>query len=974
MKKVLFRFLIPSLVVALSLSGLPLIAQTGYIEIAPNQLANTAMDGRPTFEQFIYTKSEMGNQSHTLYGIELTRLSSSTSVDTVILIDIYLGETTTDTFYSTNSWLSPQSMTRVFTGTFHFKGGQSKDTIVFDQPYQYSGNKNLCFTMFDHTGTIIRNFPMFSAHRTPDGKKMYLTYMKYGSDTVDMNYADRWPNAVGAKWHYRYNIKFFTNQWYIGHPAMPTVQAPYTASISEGPNQVERTWKTYGDEGCWWEFNGGSTGAVCKVYGNDWSRAKLVSPLIEVNPGGTARLTFSLKNENYSGDSLIVYYSKSDYADQWVPLKAIGATSGYEQQQIDIPSCSHFRIALEALNSGYGTPICVKNVSVINVANTASPSTQPYYAFMVNGGGTNPSDNNLFYNFSLGNVAATPTVVSQQFGEEVYCAEQVDGYLYYVAGIRDEYGLYRTDFAEGSTIQEGEYWAELNYSNTFVELRYDEFSQSLLGLEEAGYTTNLYEIDLSDGETTLLTTLDGHFSAMAVSPDGTIYLLKYGDRAELYRLFSRYSSYASLVETDPLPACNMSTESMTFDRNTGKLIWLQSGTGDGDAGIYGIDPVSGTWEFYGKLGGTNSSGLGLFTIPAEPIADVQSTINWYGFDHTPNYEDESLNISLVKFSMQNPSGYNTLCDIPSAGAYYVALAGELVNDTLFYLLYGMVGDNEQPSMTLFSQPFNGQTLQGTPASLFAANDIRQEYLFGLTYNPFDKNLYTCHVTIDDSYTSSVAISRIDRASGTLTDVIQLDGYANAYTNVPTALAVSPNGVVYAMIMDGQIGMMQLCTINASGVSVIGNTGVYDRDGMGQGMYFDPGTDELFWTCLDGNGLSVIYKVDLTTGQAARVGSLDTEMNVLTCFFLGHSTQGVNSPDDFTVSVAPNPATDRIVINAESDITMLQLYNLQGSLQRIEGGCLGASASLDVQSLPAGTYILSVTTAQGTATRKVVVDR
>ena len=953
-------------------------AQNNYVEIAPNFLANTSMDGRPQFEQMIYTKAEMGNQSRTLYGIELSRLPSSVSKDTVMLIDIYLGETVKDTFDATNSWVSPKDLARVFTGTFHFRAGHSKDTIVFDQPYDYSGTKNLVFTIFEHTGTYISNFIQFKAHNVANNKGVYLSYLKYGSNTVDMNYADRWTTAYGNKWHCRYNIKFFTSTWYLSNPAMPTAQAPYTASLTGGPNQIELTWKTYGDKGAWWEFGGGDTGAVCHNFSNINGRgcAKLVSPLIEVNSSGTARLTFSLKYDCNSTDSLIVYYSKSDYVDEWVRLKTFSTTNGFEQQTIDIPSCSHFRIAFEG-KVFPNEPIYIKNVSVTNVAATSSTSNQPYYAFMQNNGGSGADNNYKFVNFGLANVAATPTSVSSRFYDDLYCAEKVGDYIYYVGGSRDDYGLYRTAFTEGTTIQEGDYLAELDYSNTFAELRHDESDDVLLGLEIAGYTTRLYEIDPSDGEADLLTTLDGCFSAMAVTPTGSIYLLKYGNRAELYKLSSRYSSYPYLVATAPLPACNTSAQSMVFDRRTGKLIWLQEGSSSGDGGVYGIDPATGIWEFYGKLGGTSSTAVGLFTISSVPDADVQSTVYWYGIDHTENYENESVDISLVKFSMQNPSAYNTLCSIPTSNDESAVMAAELINDTLFYILYenNEDGYESNTTQTLYRQPFNGQALQGSPVALGTITNNNEGfvvYRFGLAYNPVDKGLYTCSWFTDWSeFGPSIAICRINRNNDS---PLQPINQFYSSDEMPTAIAISSNGTFYVMLQNRETHMMQLCTVDATGFTVIGSTGIYDENRMGQDMYFDPATGELFWTCLNGDGLSIIYKIDLSSGQAAKVGSLDTEENILTCFFLRRSTTSVENPAEVAVCTYPNPVSDRLTVEAADNITMLQLYNLQGSLQRIVGGNLGTTATLDVKDLPAGVYILSTTTAKGTSTQKVVIGR
>ena len=66
-------------------------------------------------------------------------------------------------------------------------------------------------------------------------------------------------------------------------------------------------------------------------------------------------------------------------------------------------------------------------------------------------------------------------------------------------------------------------------------------------------------------------------------------------------------------------------------------------------------------------------------------------------------------------------------------------------------------------------------------------------------------------------------------------------------------------------------------------------------------------------------------------------------------------------------IFPNPTSDRINITSESDIQMVELYNLQGQRIYVENGNVH---SLSVSSLAKGMYILKVTTENGVSSYKI----
>lgn len=978
MKQNLRFFWILSLCAVMSLCGMGLKAQSNYVEIAPNNLAMFGSDGRPEFHQMIYTAEEMGNQSRQLYGMVLHRIPNSTNVDTTLLVDIYLGQNWLSSFSSTAFW-QPSMMTRVFTGPVRIKPNHQWDTIIFDNIFPYNSSSNLVLTFFEHSNTIIQNNPSWYGHTT--NQNMCLQYLKDGDDQVDMNHGDNWSDANGAQWNMRFNVRFITSNYGLGSPEAPTVQANYQQTFFGGADQIERQWKTYGIKGCWWEFHGADTGAMCHLYptaGQSWGECCLISPIVELDPDGTSLLSFEFKNDNaYNGDSLSVFYSTSDDDYQWLLLKDYGATQGFQQAQIPLPSCSKVRIAIVALFGPGSNPIQVRNLSINQVPAATSTSSDDYYAF-INHHSYGSNLNQKFVKFNINDPTSTPTTVSDQFMYKVYSAEKVGDYIYYVSGERDNYGLYRTSF-DNDDMEEGEFVAELDYASyTMVDLRYPGDGDYLYGLELSGSTSRIIEINLNSGATQVASTNYIPAVAMAITPSRETYLIS--ENGKLYKMDSPYSSYSpNLIGTNPLPRTEWSLRgSMIYDQSTGKLIWLHYGTNEGEGGIYGINPNDGTWEFYGKLAGTNCNATSLFSVHNLPIADVTSTINFYGIDHTIDPYSDLLATKLVSFSMQNPSDFNNICDLSIETDETITLAAEMIHDTLFYLTLE-VDDNPEAfsygTYRLYKQPFNGQALQGTPTQLMEVEDDLM--MIGLFYNPADNNLYTTTIEID--YASGQFLNnmyRINRDNGQREFVVLIEEIRGSYG---TAFAYDPDGTQYMLrvLESGYTFLTKI--VNWTQVIPIGYTGVVIDSEMAvlfNNMYMDPNTGELFWTTMDyDNETSIIYKLDTETGAASRVGSLATEENILSCIFLNHSTQTqerIELPADVAVNIYPNPTAETINVTAEADITMLQLYSLQGSLMRVEGRNFGSNATLDIDGIAAGTYLLRIVTSKGNTVQKVVI--
>ena len=87
---------------------------------------------------------------------------------------------------------------------------------------------------------------------------------------------------------------------------------------------------------------------------------------------------------------------------------------------------------------------------------------------------------------------------------------------------------------------------------------------------------------------------------------------------------------------------------------------------------------------------------------------------------------------------------------------------------------------------------------------------------------------------------------------------------------------------------------------------------------------------------------------------------------------GHYTpQSLESPQDVDVTIVPNPATDAVTVSADATLLTLELRDLLGRTVLTQQPSAN-STTVDVSTLPAGTYILRLHTPQGVATKKLVV--
>ncbi|MFI3296315.1 MAG: T9SS type A sorting domain-containing protein [bacterium] len=91
------------------------------------------------------------------------------------------------------------------------------------------------------------------------------------------------------------------------------------------------------------------------------------------------------------------------------------------------------------------------------------------------------------------------------------------------------------------------------------------------------------------------------------------------------------------------------------------------------------------------------------------------------------------------------------------------------------------------------------------------------------------------------------------------------------------------------------------------------------------------------------------------------------------YFYGANSSAVNNTTVSTSVVYPNPATDFMIVEAESTIEMVTVYNIMGqTVSSTVGG--GQSATISVSGLSVGNYIVRVLTADGNVSMHKLIKK
>ena len=88
---------------------------------------------------------------------------------------------------------------------------------------------------------------------------------------------------------------------------------------------------------------------------------------------------------------------------------------------------------------------------------------------------------------------------------------------------------------------------------------------------------------------------------------------------------------------------------------------------------------------------------------------------------------------------------------------------------------------------------------------------------------------------------------------------------------------------------------------------------------------------------------------------------------------GGSPEVIGSVADKYTYLVPNPAGESVTVASSFELQHVEVYDMNGR-KVVDKDCTGLSVTLDVSGWPEGTYIVNIRNLQGTATKKLTVQR
>ena len=154
------------------------------------------------------------------------------------------------------------------------------------------------------------------------------------------------------------------------------------------------------------------------------------------------------------------------------------------------------------------------------------------------------------------------------------------------------------------------------------------------------------------------------------------------------------------------------------------------------------------------------------------------------------------------------------------------------------------------------------------------------------------------------------------------------------------------------------------------------------DAVGTMYAFNAATGQKLWSFESGgsvNSGAAVVDGNVYWGSGCVNFGLGTPNNKLYSFGVsGKNTArlGLINHADQAISVYPTPTTRTVKIMSKdrSTIQSIRVSDLAGRLVKEFGATGSASYELDLRSVPAGTYLLKITTLTGSTSTKVVVAR
>ena len=385
---------------------------------------------------------------------------------------------------------------------------------------------------------------------------------------------------------------------------------------------------------------------------------------------------------------------------------------------------------------------------------------------------------------------------------------------------------------------------------------------------------------------------------------------------------------------------------------------------------------------YGLYRNNNPSTVQLATIdPTTGVINVLgpnlgNTINLTGvslnpYNNTYTYQDQDswLSVDLTNGGIVN----DVVVSLPSATGNFDNFKFN-TSDTTMYGIFSQVLYN--PTTGVYSGDMRLATcdLSTGQVSLISPASVASSYVMaGSSINPHLMVYY---------FISEGKLMGIDLYNGSIytQPLISIPSGGDSFDNFAYSCV---DTTMYGLIVDLGVGVLSLGKINAStGVVTPLPTALnFDNYIMNGGATIDPINLIYYFETMDNN--AQIYLVGLSlldgsivsnvmlppSGSYFDMARIDGDCYGAAPSRLNPSLQLEEST--WSLSIAPNPSSDVVTINSNSQIEYLHCYGMDGKTTREI--TMDGNNQISIKSFPKGVYMLEVRTASSSRIVKLVKD-
>ena len=385
---------------------------------------------------------------------------------------------------------------------------------------------------------------------------------------------------------------------------------------------------------------------------------------------------------------------------------------------------------------------------------------------------------------------------------------------------------------------------------------------------------------------------------------------------------------------------------------------------------------------YGLYRNNNPSAVQLATIdPTTGVINVLgpnlgNTINLTGvslnpYNNTYTYQDQDswLSVDLTNGGILN----DVVVSLPSATGNFDNFKFN-TSDTTMYGIFSQVLYN--PTTGVYSGDMRLATcdLSTGQVSLISPATVASSYVMaGSSINPHLMVYY---------FISEGKLMGIDLYNGSIytQPLISIPGGGDSFDNFAYSCV---DTTMYGLIVNHGVGVQSLGKINAStGVVTPLPTALnFDNYIMNGGATIDPINLIYYFETMDNNAQIYLVGLSLLDGSIVSNVMLPPsgtyfDMARIDGDCYGASPSRLNpslqlEESTWSLSIAPNPSSDLVTINSNSQIEYLCCYGMDGKTAREI--TMDGNNQFSIKSLPKGVYMLEVRTAKASQIVKLVKD-